>query len=146
MTNQEKIQYLRRYQAIERRVDRSLEERERWRARAEKITPVHTGMPGGGEVEDGMQQAVEKICEIEAQLDADIDLLIQTKKEIVRAIGTVEEPRYREVLERRYLDGDTWEQIAVDMHYSWRWLHILHKQALNKLFIEVHTPSVLSLN
>ena len=145
MTNQEKIQYLRRYQAIERRVDRSLEERERWRARAEKITPAHTGMPGGGGGEDRMQQAVEKICEIEAQLDADIDLLVETKKEIVRAIGTVEEPRYREVLERRYLDGDTWEQIAVDMHYSYQWVCHIHGRALQELIV-IDTQSVLSLN
>lgn len=46
--NAEKIKYLSRYIALNRRIDRLLEEQSRWRERALKITPTLSRAPGGG--------------------------------------------------------------------------------------------------
>ncbi len=79
MTSQEKIEYLGRYKAISRRIDRLLEERAEWMARATKITPTLSDMPKGGEQPNKIQFAVEKIVEIENEINWCIDELVKIK-------------------------------------------------------------------
>ena len=48
-------------------------------------------------------------------------------------VNGVRDPLLKEVLVRRYLVGQTWERIAVEMHYSWQHVHKLHSRALGEL-------------
>lgn len=43
------------------------------------------------------------------------------------------EPRERRLVRLHYIDGLTWEQVAVEMTYSWRQVHRIHGEALEKL-------------
>lgn len=63
-------------------------------------------------------------------MHADIDQLVDLKRDIVAIIKAVENPEYQTLLELRYLCFKTWEQIAVDMGYELRYLHKLHHRAL----------------
>ena len=81
--------------------------------------------------QQSMAHAIDKIVDLELQIDKDIDKLLNTKKDIVSTINQVENPEYQMLLELRYLCFKKWEQIAVDMNYELRYLQKLHHKSLD---------------
>ncbi|MGI6155712.1 MAG: hypothetical protein ACOYEB_07175 [Enterococcus lemanii] len=78
--------------------------------------------------------AMIALLNIEALIDERIDQLNQIKAEILNAITAVQDCTLRTLLIERYINFKTWEQIAVDMGYSFA--HVtktLHPMALQKL-------------
>lgn len=67
----------------------------------------------------------------------ELDRLAALRAEIVGAIDGVTSAKYRTLLYWRYIRGYTWEQVAVEMSYSWRQTCRLHGDALNavKIFL-----------
>ena len=135
MTNQEKKEYLRRYRESELEIKRLQDELIRCQALATKITPTISDTPGG-HGGDRLQAAVDRIAEIELQIDVEIGIWKQLRSDILDAISAVEDYRLRNILSSRYIRGDKWEQIAVDMHYDYRHITRLHGKALTALQIE----------
>jgi len=133
MTNQEKKQYLRRYQAINADINQMCEELSEWRTKATKITPTISDMPKSNGGENRLQGAVDHIVEIESKINARIDELVQAREEVLRVIEDVEDPDLRLLLKYRYINGLTWEKLAVEMSYTYRNVLYLHGKALNKL-------------
>ena len=91
-----------------------------------------TGMPkhpnsGGSRMAD----AVCKIVDLENSIAADMERLVMLKAEIVATIKTVECIEYQLILEKRYISGKSWPEIAVDLGYKMRHLFKLHDQALS---------------
>lgn len=134
-TSQDKIAYLKRYGAVDKRIDQECEELAKWNCRATKVTPTYSDMPKGGETSDKVQTSVEEMDEIREQLNADMKELTKIKVEIMGAIKTVNDETLQNVLIMRYISGKTWEQIAVDMHYSYQWTCELHGRALKQLIV-----------
>lgn len=58
------------------------------------------------------------------------DELTQIQEEILKAISKVEDSRYRTLLIDRYTRFLRWEQVAEEMHYSFRHVLTLHEEAL----------------
>ena len=139
MTYEEKVRWLRRYQDSLRRERELAEEVEQLRARACKVTPSLTGMPGGASDGQALPRAVESIVQAQQELQAQINVCGATRREIVAVIEQVKNPRDHEILRRRYLLGQTWEQIAVEMHYGYQHVCKCHKYAVAKLAIECDT-------
>ncbi|MDD3230984.1 MAG: hypothetical protein PHE09_17485 [Oscillospiraceae bacterium] len=137
--NQAKIDWLNRYRKLDKEVGRKCDELSHWRSRATKITPALTGMPGGGAAGDRIQDAVEKIVALEGEIDVEIDRLLQVRGEIEKAIKTVPDDTLRTLLELRYIDGLTFEQIAVRMNYAFRHITRLHGKALHVLECPIAT-------
>ena len=83
--------------------------------------------------EDGhriaLDKAVADLVDTEAKTAAEVDRLTALEAEIIGAIDRVPEP-YRTLLYERYVNGLTFEKIAVRMNYSWRQTIRLHGQAL----------------
>ncbi len=77
-----------------------------------------------------MADAVEKIVDLQTEINRDIDALVDLKRNIVRAIKAVENTEYQTILELRYLCFKTWEQIAVDMGYNVRHVYRIHDEAV----------------
>lgn len=83
---------------------------------------------------------------MEHEVDLEIDHLQEIKHKIEVVIQSVTDAKQRAVLTRRYINGQTWEQIAVDLNISYQWVCELHGRALQKIseqLIEVDTPSVV---
>lgn len=74
--------------------------------------------------------AVVALLNIETLIDQRVDKLTQIKAEILGAIEAVPDCTLRTLLIDRYINFKTWEQIAVDMGYSWRQVIRLHGEAL----------------
>ena len=80
-----------------------------------------------------MADAVAKIVDLQAEINRDIDTLVDLKREIVAVIKAVENMEYQTILEKRYLCYQSWEQIAVEMSYDLRWLYRMHNRALAEI-------------
>lgn len=145
--NEQKIQYLSRYRRLNQRIDRLLEEQSRWRERALKITPTLSQAPGGGGSGSPIERPMDKVLEIDEEINREIDTLQTIRQEIREALNQLEDESLKLLMEYRYIDGMTWEQIAVKMHYGFQWVCKLHGRALNRLrikeAIESDTQSVL---
>ena len=136
MTFEEKKAWLRRYQEAKCRERLLTEEAQQLRAEAERVTPLMDDMPKGSAGQDKLQKAVERIIDAEQELAAQINCCEAIRREVVEAVNTVEDPRRYEILHRRYILGQRWEQIAVNMGIDYRWVWRLHKTTILKLTIK----------
>lgn len=143
MEYDDKVRWLRRYLEAQRRERVLAEEVERLRAEAERVTPLITGMPGGGPNVDKLPVAVARIIDAQQALTAQINCCQAIRREVVAVIDTVTEARRYEVLHRRYLLGQRWEQIAVEMQLNFRWVTKLHRRSIENLALESPIEPVL---
>ncbi len=133
MTYDEKVCWLRRYQDSLRRERELAEEVEQLRARACKVTPSLTGMPGGTSDGQSLPRAVENIVQTQQELQAQINQCGAVRREIVTALNQVSNPRDHEILRRKYLLNETWEKIAVAMYYSYKQVRRRHRACVEAL-------------
>lgn len=131
--NAEKIKYLSRYIPLSRRINRMLEEQYRWKCLAMKVTQNFSPAPGGGESGSPIERPMDKVDELERKITQAIDELADIRMEIEAVLGQLEDDTLRELMEYRYIDGLTWEQIAVKMNYCWRQVCRKHGQALTQI-------------
>lgn len=75
-------------------------------------------------------RCLEKIDEIEKNIDIRIDELITLRNKINRAIDTLENPDEQMILRCRYLENCSWSAIADKLHVSNRTVHRIHSSAL----------------
>ena len=130
MTYAEKIRWLRRY-GDARRQQRVLEkEIEALRSDAERVTPLLGALPGWAGEGGRVPRAVEAILEAQAQLRAQCDQCAAVRAEVESAIARVPGQRDQELLRRRYILGQKWENIAVEMVIDLRWIYRMHKRVV----------------
>ena len=130
MTYAEKIRWLRRY-GDARRQQRVLEkEIEALRSDAERVTPLLGALPGGAGEGGRVPRAVEAILEAQEQLRAQCDQCAAVRAEVEAAIARVPGQRDQEILRRRYILGQKWEQVAVEMVIDLRWIYRMHKRVV----------------
>ena len=130
MTYADKIRWLRRY-GDARRQQRVLEkEIEALRSDAERVTPLLGALPGGAGEGGRVPRAVEAILEAQEQLRAQCDQCAAVRAEVEAAIARVPGQRDQEILRRRYILGQKWEQIAVEMVIDLRWIYRMHKRVV----------------
>lgn len=133
MTYEEKVRWLRRYRDS-LRLERTLrEELAEQQSRACKITAALTGMPGGGGDGQALPRAVESIIAAQQELQAQINLCGAVRREVVAVLDQVADARDHEILRRRYLLGQRFEEIAVEMCLEYRWVRRRHKRAVSDL-------------
>lgn len=130
MNNEEKKQYLRRYQTAKRRVGLIQEEIEELRSSKTSPVGLGDGMPHGSGTSD-LSGYAARLDELLRELEAEKELQMVTYREIRQQIGMVPDAIEQEILSRRYLIGQSWEKIAVEMKYSYRHVTKLHGHALN---------------
>lgn len=125
-------EFLKQAYKLDQQITSKLEQLDVLRSMTQKIT-----VPYGGEVVSNtrnvtsLQDAIIRIMEAEEAIKREIDILVDLKREISTLISHVKNTNYRLILEKRYLSFRSWDQIAADLHYSLRWLHIMHCRALN---------------
>lgn len=140
MPYDEKVRWLRRYQDSLRRERELAEELEQLNSRACKVTPALTGMPGGEGDGQSLARAVESIVQAQQELDAQINQCGAIRREVVAALNQVTNPRDHEILRRRYILGQRWEEIAVEMHLEYRWVTRSHHRAVDRMILTPESP------
>ena len=135
MTSQEKKEFLSRYLEILAEEKDIREEIAYWESRAQKVTASWSAVPGGGKGSDKVQTGAIKVAELMDSLMGKIEELAAVRAEIERAIGTVQDDTQRRLLRRKYINGLTLEQIAVEMHYSYVHTCRIHGYALSNIML-----------
>ena len=101
---------------------------------AARATTTLTGMPHSpNHGRSSMAHCVAKIVDLQTEINADIDALVDLKRDILETIKAVENVEMQTILEKRYLCFQSWEQIAAGMNYDIRWLYRLHGKALKEV-------------
>lgn len=100
---------------------------------ATKCTSIISDMPrNANRNASTMANAIDKIIDLQSEINNDIDTLVNLKQQIVTMIKEIGNLEYQTLLEKRYLCFLSWERIAVDMGYDLRYVHKLHNRALNE--------------
>lgn len=92
-----------------------------------------------------LDEIVAKIEQQAAKVNAACDELIDKRDQAKALINKVDDESIRCVLYRYYILIQTWEQIAVEMNYTIRWVYKLHGKALQDLekeFTKIHYNSL----
>lgn len=122
--------YLLQVRHLENEIDSKLKLKEDLRARALSIRSLDTKervqSSGGLNFSDW----VDKITDIEREIDQKINELIDLKKRINSQIDKVENPIHRLVLVNHYLRGMSLRKIAANYTYNYSYIKNIHGHAL----------------
>lgn len=133
LTYEQKIEWLKSYRALDGKIESMTEQRQVWNARATKITATISQEPKDAGSGDQLQRCIDQICELQTEIAQEMDKLRKRKQEIETAIHGLNEKSYQDILWYRYIQGMTFEEIAIKMNYSWRQVCRKHKNAVEKL-------------
>lgn len=75
----------------------------------------------------------DRLVELESLVDEKIDEQIALKAEILETITKLSDRRHRLLLMEYYVEMKTWEQIAVDLNYTYMHITRLHGHALKEV-------------
>lgn len=128
-------QFLSRGRWIEREITSLIRTRDETRDRLTHITQNYDG--------DGAQTTkdphkFDSLVELEDKIDELIDRLYATKTEILGVIDRLEDRREFLALKVYYIDMMTWEEVCVELHYTWRQTMRIKKAAL------LHVEEIMS--
>lgn len=73
---------------------------------------------------------VDKIIDLQNEINREIDNLVDLKKEIREKINQLTDERYITVLTDYYINCKTWEQVAISSNFDLRYVYKLHGRAL----------------
>ena len=132
-------EYLRQLKTLDNDINAKLLEKERIRALATKVTSnLSERVQGSGS--GGFENTVIKITELEIQINADIDKLVDLKAEATQIIDSLEDNKHKAILSMYYVSNLTFEQVAENTDISSRWVRKIHGKALKK-FEEIYNSS-----
>ena len=139
-------EFLKQYENADRRAKRL---RAEYEMELEMIDAVRSlsnndGMPHGSGTSKPTEEKAVRLADKRLEyLDKEIDAIRIRQKvfDVVNAIDGVE----GDLLMERYVNLKKWEEICVELHYSWRGVHKVHGRALRLVeeYIEVHYIDVV---
>ena len=80
--------------------------------------------------QDTLGETIVKIMSLEEDINTRIDELVQQKTDAMHRIQNVPDQDQQNILIARYVNGEKWEKIAVEVHFSIRQVHRIHGAAL----------------
>lgn len=125
-------EYLSRYRWQNDSINAKLEQVAELRRKAQTVcsgssdgSGTHSSTPY-----DRIGEITARIVDLEREINEDIDRSIDVQRGILSAISTVPDERLRHLLELRYINCLTLEEIARRMDYSYKQICRLHEKAL----------------
>lgn len=123
-------EYLAQTLNLDRKIDNKLDQIATLRALASKATATVSDMPkSGSPAIQSLENIVVKIIDLEHEVTADIDTLVDLKKEIMTIIKQLPSAEDQLLLEQRYLCSKRWSDIAAFLDVDVRYIHKRHNRA-----------------
>ncbi|GHU75419.1 hypothetical protein AGMMS49992_19370 [Clostridia bacterium] len=123
--------YLSQAFRIDQRIQSKLEQVESLKHLAAMANAALSDMPRSPSPNlQPMESTIVKITDLQAEINNDIDMLVELKRDLVSLIRQVQNTEEQTLLEQRYLCFKKWEKIAVDMNYSVQHVFRLHDAAI----------------
>ena len=89
----------------------------------------------GSGCKDTMSDQVARIVDLKGKINQKLGQAYKLRMEIEEAIEVLPE-REKLLVRLKYIKCMTWEQVAVEMGYTWQHTHKIHSLALDELKIE----------
>ena len=115
---------------LDREIDALLRARQTTWERVTSVTAAQEGSVVSGSKDP---HKFDRYAELEDLIDSRVDELVKIKREILAAVAQVTDEKLRTLLTERYVSFLTWEQIAVNLGYSYMHVCRLHGRALAAL-------------
>lgn len=123
-------EYLSRYRFLNDGINAKLMQAEELRRKAQTVSSGSSGGAHSSQPYDRIGEITAKIVDLEREINEEIDRLVEIQREIRETIAAVPEERLRVLLEYKYLNLLSLEEIAVRMNYSYKQICRLHGKAL----------------
>ncbi len=125
-------EYLLSIALLDAKIDARVSEMDDLKEKLLKITPTLSPDKGGGAggTQDKMAGTMARIVDMQREINADIDELIDRKDAALKMLDSMKNPVHMTILHRRYFLHQPFERIASDMNYTYRWVTRLHGRAL----------------
>jgi DNA-directed RNA polymerase specialized sigma subunit len=119
---------------LDQMIDSKLEQLATLKSLAMKVTSSFTKekICGGNIEKSKMESTIVKVIDLENEINADIDRLVDLKKNIQDTINMMDDINQQLLLELRYLSGKGWDEIAASMGYDPRTVYRIHGKALKE--------------
>lgn len=127
-------EYLGQAYRIDQRINSKIEQVSALNNMAIKATSTISDMPGSATRNiHRMEDVIVKIIDLQNEINADIDELVDFKAEVMGVIKSIDNLEYQTLLELRYLCFKPWEQIAIELGYSINNVFKMHRKAIELL-------------
>lgn len=93
---------------------------------------------------DTLGETIAKIMSLEDDINTRIDELVKQKADAMRRIQNVPDQDQQNILIARYVNGEKWEKIAVDLNFSIAQIYRIHGAALLDFIKE--NPDILKVD
>ena len=125
-------EYLQQAYRLNELIDSDVHELERLRDLAGRISSPNFGerVQSSRNLDAPFVKYLGDIMEMEEKIQKELCRLVVLKKQILAALENMSDREERLLLTYRYLNNESWEQIAVDLSVSMRTLHRIHASAL----------------
>ena len=94
---------------------------------------VIDGMPKVTTINDSIGNIVAKIEKLRTDYLNKYDEALCELYRIERCIECLDNETERNLMRKRYIQGLNWEDICVELNYSWRQIHNIHSSILKKI-------------
>lgn len=127
-------EFLKQVRLCDIHINNMLEEKARLKALALKITSTWGAAPvSGSRSQDKMGDAIAKIVDLEREIDKAVDEYVDKKKEVIAVLEKIQNPDQLEVLYKRYIQYESFEQISNEMGMTYRNVCNIHVKALQSV-------------
>ena len=136
MDNNEKKKYLNRYRDSGRKIINLHEELKALREikQSAKVQQL-SDMPKGSIRQQDLSDVLVGIEKLQKRIDDEIIKSVNVRLDIENTLLNVSDAQEARVLRLRYIELMKWEEICVQMNYSWKGIHKVHGRALKNLNI-----------
>jgi hypothetical protein len=126
--------YLEQIERLDARIKNKLIEKQQWKDIALGITASmeEERVQSSGE-KSKMANAIERCVDMEAEIDSLVDILIDTKKEVIQTIEGLYSPIEYNVLHMRYIQFKDLQEIADHYGKEYGWATTTHGRALKNV-------------
>ena len=123
-------EYLSQYKGLNGSINAKLEQVGELRRKAQTVSSGSSDGAHSSTPRDRIGEITARIVDLEREINEDIDRSIDLQREIRAAIATVPDEHLRHLLELKYINCLTLEEIAVRMGYCYMQICRLHGKAL----------------
>ena len=135
-------EYLQQAYRLNELIDSNQRELDQLRALSTSISAVDVSkerVQGGADSHDKIGSIIAKIVDLNDIINDEIDRFVDLKTDIHNKIMLIPDNTENLVLKYRYIEFETWESIAVELGYTFQWVHVLHKRALKSFEKVLHS-------
>ena len=131
---QEARMYLRQVRDAYRRAEVLCAQAEKYRALATRATGrMDAVRVSGTSRRSNVETYVLELMDTHEKLQREIHRLLNISRQAEELISRLPDSRHRSVLQMRYLCALDWEEVAERLHFTIRWAHKLHREAVAEL-------------